>query len=180
MEAEAVSLLGMNDIGLVELETTRPLFFDPYEENRATGSFILIDPRTNATAAAGMIRRPLAGATETPVWGHKAAVLVLQDAEVAEAAEQALLAENCAVIRTRVESKQIWHALLAAGVIVLVDDSTREPRAPLAGVMSPSGDAIDWEALRDTSKQSKADAVSALLESLQRKGIFSRQKGTQP
>jgi sulfate adenylyltransferase subunit 1 len=179
LEAEAVSSLGMNDIGIVELETTRPLFFDSYEENRATGSFILIDPRTNSTAAAGMIRRPLAGETEPAAWGHKAAVLILQNDAVTETVEQALLAENCAVVRTRVLSMQIWHALLTAGVVVLVDGSTQETRAPVAGVVSPSGDAISWEELRDISEQSKADAVSALLESLRRKGILSPQKGIQ-
>jgi len=40
----------------VELQTTLPLFFDPYKLNRATGSFILIDPETSRTVAAGMIR----------------------------------------------------------------------------------------------------------------------------
>jgi len=54
---EAVSSLGMNDIGVVELSLTRPPHFDAYRDNRATGSFILIDPDTNATLAAGMIRR---------------------------------------------------------------------------------------------------------------------------
>jgi hypothetical protein len=102
----------------------------------------------------------------------------LQDDAVAEGVEQALLAANCAVVRTRVESKQIWYALLTAGVIVLADDSIQEARAPRAGVMSPSGNTIDWEVLRDISKQSNADAVSALLESLRRKGILSR-KGRQ-
>ena len=179
LEAEAVSTLNMNDIGIVELETMRPLFFDSYEENRATGSFILIDPRTNATAAAGMIRRPLAGETKTAAWGHKAAVLVLQGDALTEAVEQALLAEKCAVVRTRVESKQIWQALLTAGVIVLVDGLTGEARAPVAGVMSPAGDAIAWEQLPDISQHSKADAVSALLESLRRRGILSPQKGIQ-
>jgi sulfate adenylyltransferase large subunit len=47
--------LEMNEIGLVHLETVRPLLFDPYAKNRATGSFILIDPATNATVAAGLI-----------------------------------------------------------------------------------------------------------------------------
>ena len=47
----------MNDIAAVEFETTMPLFFDPYERNRTTGSFILIDPLTNATVGAAMIRR---------------------------------------------------------------------------------------------------------------------------
>ena len=47
--------LSMNEIGTVELETHLPLFFDPYTANRVTGSFVLIDPITNQTLAAGMI-----------------------------------------------------------------------------------------------------------------------------
>jgi sulfate adenylyltransferase subunit 1 (EFTu-like GTPase family) len=47
--------LEMNEIGFVHLETARPLIFDPYTSNRTTGSFILIDPVTNATVAAGLI-----------------------------------------------------------------------------------------------------------------------------
>jgi sulfate adenylyltransferase large subunit len=47
--------LEMNAIGNVVIETARPTAFDPYQINRATGSFILIDPATNATVAAGMI-----------------------------------------------------------------------------------------------------------------------------
>jgi sulfate adenylyltransferase large subunit len=47
--------LQMNDIAAVQIETTKPLLFDPYQQNRVTGSFILIHPITNATVAAGMI-----------------------------------------------------------------------------------------------------------------------------
>ena len=49
--------LNLNEIGRVKLTTTQPLYFDPYRINRNTGSFILIDPSTNVTVAAGMIRR---------------------------------------------------------------------------------------------------------------------------
>jgi sulfate adenylyltransferase subunit 1 (EFTu-like GTPase family) len=49
------STLQMNDIASVDLETSVPLFFDSYRQNRTMGSFILIDPITNATVAAGMI-----------------------------------------------------------------------------------------------------------------------------
>jgi bifunctional enzyme CysN/CysC len=49
--------LNLNEIGRVKITTTRPLFFDPYKLNRSTGSFVLIDPYTNVTVAAGMIRR---------------------------------------------------------------------------------------------------------------------------
>ena len=45
----------MNEIAAVEVETTLPLFFDPYAQDRVMGSFILIDPMSNATVAAGMI-----------------------------------------------------------------------------------------------------------------------------
>jgi len=48
---------GLNDIGCIRLHCSAPLFFDPYSENRTTGSFVLIDPRTNNTVAAGMIVR---------------------------------------------------------------------------------------------------------------------------
>ncbi len=47
--------LNLNDIAKVSLKTMVPLTFDPYERNRSTGGFILIDEATNATVAAGMI-----------------------------------------------------------------------------------------------------------------------------
>ncbi|MFO0592914.1 MAG: sulfate adenylyltransferase subunit CysN [Polyangiaceae bacterium] len=47
--------LAMNEIGRVELKTSRPLLFDPYERNRGTGAFIVIDRVTNGTVGAGMI-----------------------------------------------------------------------------------------------------------------------------
>ncbi|MBD3244198.1 MAG: sulfate adenylyltransferase subunit CysN [Chitinivibrionales bacterium] len=56
LHREQADSFGLNDIGRVGITTARPLFFDPYVRNRTTGSFILIDPLTNATAAAGMIR----------------------------------------------------------------------------------------------------------------------------
>jgi sulfate adenylyltransferase subunit 1 len=52
---EGTSALGMNDIGRISLRTASPLFFDSYRRNRLTGSFILIDPGTHETVAAGMI-----------------------------------------------------------------------------------------------------------------------------
>jgi bifunctional enzyme CysN/CysC len=52
---ETVGALGLNDIGRVRLRTQQPVFVDSYDRNRQTGGFILIDPVTNATVAAGMI-----------------------------------------------------------------------------------------------------------------------------
>jgi bifunctional enzyme CysN/CysC len=47
--------LDLNDIGRVTISCRRPLYFDPYKDNRITGAFILIDSLTNNTVAAGMI-----------------------------------------------------------------------------------------------------------------------------
>ena len=49
--------LSMNGIGNVSIESLQPLAFDTYAQNRHTGSFVLIDLQTNATVAAGMIRK---------------------------------------------------------------------------------------------------------------------------
>lgn len=44
-----------NEIGQVIIQTQRPIFFDLYLKNKATGSFIIIDESTNNTVGAGMI-----------------------------------------------------------------------------------------------------------------------------
>ena len=47
--------MALNDIALCALTSDRELMFDPYDVNRTTGSFILVDRLTNATVGAGMI-----------------------------------------------------------------------------------------------------------------------------
>ena len=59
LEKNPATELHLNGIGRIVLTTHLPLFFDPYTENRETGSFTLIDPITNATAGAGMIEGQL-------------------------------------------------------------------------------------------------------------------------
>ena len=50
--------LPMNGIGQIKLLAAKPIVFDGYAANRLTGSFILIEPGTNATVAAGMLLPP--------------------------------------------------------------------------------------------------------------------------
>jgi bifunctional enzyme CysN/CysC len=57
LHREPAQTLTLNEIGRARLVTTQPLFFDSYQVNRATGNFVLIDPYSNNTVAAGMIRR---------------------------------------------------------------------------------------------------------------------------
>ena len=68
--AEVDRGLTLNEIGKAVITTTRPLLFDPYGQNRETGSFILIDSATNFTAGAGMI---IGAAREMPRHGARPA-----------------------------------------------------------------------------------------------------------
>jgi sulfate adenylyltransferase large subunit len=54
--------MGLNEIGRITVKTMEPLFADPYSTSRDTGSFVLIDPATRHTVAAGMIRDVAPGA----------------------------------------------------------------------------------------------------------------------
>ncbi len=132
--------LALNGIGVVTLETRLPLTLDAYSTNRHTGSFVLIDPHTNSTIAAGMIRtteplrRPAAHAEAGRVrptgrihpderltrFGHTAAHIIFQGSlALAEAIERALFTHGANVILLdRAESPAI-AALLAAGLLVL-------------------------------------------------------------
>ncbi|MGB4295569.1 MAG: sulfate adenylyltransferase subunit CysN [Smithellaceae bacterium] len=56
LHRDNVDMFSLNDIGRVEITLATPVFFDPYKINHATGRFILIDPLTDRTVAAGMIR----------------------------------------------------------------------------------------------------------------------------
>ena len=63
--------LGLNGIGRVVLSAHRPLVYDPYRHNRATGCFVLIDPVSYATVAGGMLiaRQPAASLpAEAAAW----------------------------------------------------------------------------------------------------------------
>ncbi len=55
MEHLAAKTLELNEIGVAEISTDKPIVFEPYAESRTLGGFILIDKMTNATVAAGML-----------------------------------------------------------------------------------------------------------------------------
>jgi len=59
---KGVTALKLNELGRVSFRSQVPLLLDEYTRNAATGSFILIDPDTNVTVAAGMVRDTTAAA----------------------------------------------------------------------------------------------------------------------
>jgi bifunctional enzyme CysN/CysC/sulfate adenylyltransferase subunit 1 len=140
--------LEMNGIALLHLKTNSPLFIDSYRESRATGSFILIDPLSNATVAAGMIGEDLSGSNIVRVGreeeqlsasreaitsqdrfkrhGHLPAIFLLPNGFLAESAEPALFDKGFETIildGDQIPSASmaaILNPLLSAGLVVLV------------------------------------------------------------
>ena len=94
--AEINAHLALNEIGSVTVSTSRPLVFDPYAENRHTGSFVLIDASSNFTAGAGMITGPAATTSGARRWHWHAERLASvarragSDADAANAVRRAL------------------------------------------------------------------------------------------
>jgi bifunctional enzyme CysN/CysC len=68
-EHVAADVLQQNEIGVAEIETSRPIVFAPYAENRDLGGFILIDRISSRTVGAGMIRHALRRAANVR-WQH--------------------------------------------------------------------------------------------------------------
>jgi sulfate adenylyltransferase large subunit len=117
LDAEPAATLELNSIGVVEVETTRPLFLDPYDANRLTGSFILIDPVSHATVAAGMVREVLSGQQNASA----VAALAIRNPDLLRTVETALLRAGLQVVRTRTANRYLIQKLLQIGVVVLIE-----------------------------------------------------------
>jgi sulfate adenylyltransferase subunit 1 len=137
LEHEPCERIEMNAIGVLRIETSRPLYFDPYAQNRVTGSFILIDSSSNATVGAGMIlapviaeraKRPAPAARQdrvTPAermarYRHSTATVSLGPRkQLAWLLERKLFDRGCAVLIADGPDK---HACAAGFLVLLVSD----------------------------------------------------------
>lgn len=130
----------MNEIGVVEIESRRPIALDPYAENRSLGAFVLIDARSNATVAAGMVREierdephpvrkgPVTPAQRSARWGHEGEVVELNGpAELADALEHALFDLGAVTVRALQRAPGMHAAIASSGILVLVHHETELP-----------------------------------------------------
>ncbi|MFN3217235.1 MAG: sulfate adenylyltransferase subunit CysN [Acidimicrobiales bacterium] len=83
-ETAPADTMELNDIARVVLTADAEMLFDPYQVNRATGSFILIDRLSNATVGAGMI------SSATGVWDRPADARVVRQVSEVSAAERSI------------------------------------------------------------------------------------------
>jgi sulfate adenylyltransferase large subunit len=139
---EPAAELRLNEIGVVELETRRPLFFDPYRQNRTTGSFILIDPVTNETLGAGMISKALAASIEVAAEPPR---VMPQGAARVTLAERESRSRHRAVTIWLDASPEVAYALerqlfdSGCQVVVLPGESTADRIAETARALNSAG-----------------------------------------
>ncbi|NYF53854.1 sulfate adenylyltransferase subunit CysN [Tunturiibacter gelidoferens] len=138
LEQDAAETLKFNDIGLVEVQSVLPLFVDNYSTNRITGSFVLIDPVTNLTVAAGMIRsigvetsvKTTNVVTETDRrerWGHSGAHIHLRSPiDFADAVERALFLRGVFIVRPEFPSDESIAVLITGGALVLTHAASED------------------------------------------------------
>ncbi len=136
LERKPAVTLNFNDIGLAEIESIQPLIVDKYSTNRITGSFILIDPVTNLTAAAGMIRETnieghptttnaITAESRAARWGHAGVHISLTGPTAfVDAAERTLFLRGAFVVRPDSPSQETLAALIAAGALVLTSTTS--------------------------------------------------------
>ena len=148
MEDRPATTLELNGIGLAQIEAGQPLAVDRYRANRITGSFVLIDAMTNATAAAGMIRSvqprsqvhaapnaagplstahgPISSAERSAAWGHAGAyVTVFGPPHLAEQLERSLLARKAVAVTC---SAALAPELAAHGLLAITHQTADRVR----------------------------------------------------
>jgi sulfate adenylyltransferase large subunit len=151
LETEPAATLELNSIGEVEIETTRPLFLDSYNAHRGTGSFILIDPVSHATVAAGMVR-DIVGPREAER-GLQAAAVAVKNPGLLSALETRLLEAGVPAVRTRRLTPETIQKLLRIGLVVLIESPDLDTDAsisrdaslftPVPGLPEDHANAID-------------------------------------
>jgi hypothetical protein len=205
LSREPARELKMNDIAAVWFEAASPLFFDLYADNRTTGSFILIDPISNATAGAGMIRRTRSAAASSAVlaepavedrsWapvsveqrhsrhGHQPAVVLAGSrTALAELLEWALFKEGFEVVRVSQDelSAEQLRAVLdlaqTAGLIVICSAGATTEKRP--SVKAPAGVRC-FDLANMVLPADEQAAVSKIVLGLQTLRILSDAEGPQ-
>jgi len=188
LSQEPAHTLEMNGIGGVTVQLLRPIAIDAYAENRSTGAFILIDPQTNGTVAAGMVTRfesdTVADADQSTVasgpvtederaarWRHRGAAIELSGSAVAiDAVERSLFAKGA--VTSRIDNASLGLDIDALAIVV--ESHTR------SGILALVTSLVDTSALIVSAANERLnlntddldEVVTAVHEFLSRTGIL--------
>jgi sulfate adenylyltransferase subunit 1 len=192
---EPTALLEMNAIGVVNLVLLRPAAFDRYAFNRTTGAFILIDPESNGTIAAGMVTStshssdaeeiletgswgPIQAGERESRWGHRGAVLeLIGPVSLIDSIERSLFSVGVVSVRLDPQTEALFQSdphlfqtvkelQVRAGFLALVV----RPGEPGILIARSEGQ----EVILETGETMKA--VSAIHQLLHRIGVFTSQE----
>ncbi len=133
LEHHDANELKLNEIGSCTVAVNTPVVFDPYQRNKATGAFIVIDRLTNATVGAGMITGDASAEDWSPVtaeeratrFGQTASIIVLSGGSAKQAAyrlERKLFDTGHAVTVLEHASDELALAIKNAGLFCLCLD----------------------------------------------------------
>ncbi|MBV8114211.1 MAG: sulfate adenylyltransferase subunit CysN [Silvibacterium sp.] len=181
---EPAKTLEMNSIGVLNLSLLQPIAVDLYRANRSTGSFILIDPITNSTVAAGMItaasdrtqaatdrRSPVTAPERVARFGHRGGVLELIGPHtIIDQIERSLFDQGAITVRINHEAPSLTQPIVDAGLIALVVSATETNT--LKALVETHEITVDSDDLHD--------AVSAVHRLLTKSGIFVSGKADHP
>ena len=159
--------LQMNDIAEVEFDTSLPLFFDAYADNREMGALILIDPVSNATVGAAMI---LAAVSITEVksdavpsafiWlrGQPEKALAFRD-QLRERGRAAVIVDDALIPETAlggvVRALQLAKVTAVSARNSLSESTLREIRDVVGDeFLGPDSDAATWLANSSNARES--------------------------
>jgi len=171
MEKHQADDLKLNEIGLCELSLNKPVAFDPYKKNRATGAFIVIDRLTNVTVGAGMV----VGAAEEKSTEQLTAVSASEKASRFDqkAASIVLTGSNKHVLAGALDRK--LFSLGKAAALVSKDDIGNNNADDIANIIKQAG-LIALCTFESTSGDLTLDADNTSLESaiaeIQDKGLI--------
>ena len=188
LDRQPASELNLNEIGTVVIDTHSPLFVDQYRRNRMTGSFVMVDPISNATVAAGMVtgRDPRVDPTvqeSQPVEsalipaadrqrriGHAAVLVWLNGgASLAYAVESELFKRGYLthVIAAQTDGSvmlELARNLTAAGLVTIcAADFLYEVERERAGALMDAAQFVDLDASLFDSSEAAARAVAEQL-----------------
>ena len=172
LERMEANQLNLNEIGLCELTLNKPIAFDAYKKNRATGSFIIIDRLTNVTVGAGMV----VGVADIQTDGQLNAVTSIEKANRFDqlAATIVLTGSNKHVLAAAIDRK--LFSLGKSAALVSKDDLGDNNADDIARIIKQAGliALCTFETQQAAELTIDADhcSIEAAIAEIQDKGII--------
>ena len=131
LEQQSAQRLELNEIGTCNVILSKAISFDPYQRNRQTGAFIVIDRLSNVTVGAGMITGQSSGSNQGEVqlderlrrFGQKSGVIKVNSVELAQKLDRHLFDTGHLSVVVAQSTAENSTVATRAGVLVLTSEA---------------------------------------------------------